>query len=134
LLPTSFDLSLTFCKTSLSCLKDIIILNCVTSSSSPQPKYIPVADLILKEYQATFGALTNHVRWASVNVPSVLPCQTHPREKRLRGEMCSRSIGDCFLKLFSPLFYILSLSAFTLSSCSQSPYFAFMFNVGLEHP
>ena len=134
LLPTSFDLSLTFCKTSLSCLKDIIVLNCATSSSSPQPYTFQLQIWFWKNSKQPL----EHLRIMSGELLWMCPLFFHARhilERKGCGvRLCSRSIGDCFLKLFSPLFYILSLSAFIFSSCSQSPYFAFMFNVGLEHP
>lgn len=108
LLPTSFDLSLTFCKTSLSCLKDTIILNCATSGSSPQPNAFQSQFWFWKNSKQ----LLEHLPVTSGELLWTYPLLFHTRhvlERRGCGvRLCSRSKGCRFLNLFSPLVYILS--------------------------
>lgn len=127
LLPTSFDLSLTFHKTSLSCLKGTIILNWAFSSSSPKPNTLKPYIWFSKNSKQLLKHLAHHFRWAYVNMPLVWPLTPkHILERKFQKvKLCSVSKYNNFSNrhnclscsaLYSDTF---SYSAFTFSSFSQ---------------
>lgn len=94
LLPASIDLSLTFHKTSLSCLKDTVILTWAFNRSSRKPNTLKLHILFWKtrsHFWNTLQIISGELMW--MYVP-----QTQVLERKCQGvKLCSVSKYDNFL-------------------------------------